>query len=268
MLSKLQKISEYPRKIKDDGSIMTGGGWFLPGTDFLVGGGDLLLNDRGLEYSRRMRGDVEDLLRYLFGLKEDPAYLNGNLALVANDLEFLNMKASAKNKIMSLRSDHGIRKKKYDVTAKSLVPNTITFVDSISRRYNLSDEMGKYRDRIEEDDRRRKLEALEREESKLFEKVRPVPRTAHRDHIKDFMVALMDLGSERGIYMGSEIKEVFDRHYDNVMLSGAGAEMKDYLKNMKRNDVDFMGRDDMIRFGDITDKKRHRLIDYLKSNSI
>lgn len=261
VLSSLKKISEYPKKINDNGAHLANNTRYFPGTDFLLGNYEFILNDVGLDYSLRMRTEVRSLLEYLFDLKEDPSYLNEKLTPIMNDLNFLTKDTGVRQQLKSLRSRYGIRKKKNDVAMTSLPSKTIFFVDEISKRYRLSDEMNDWKEQME---RAKKTKAEKKDPVLTASAAIIEPKTAYRDHVKDFMIDLMDLGSERDYFMGSDIIEVFHSHYSGFMESGADDDLKKAVKRL-REDVHFAGRDYRFVKGDITDMKMHEIIDRLKA---
>jgi hypothetical protein len=246
LLDKLKKISQYPDKISINGY----------GFDSKIG--KLIMNDSGLEKSVDMETEVRSLLEYLSNLNEDPRYLNYAGTPIMEDLLFLISDTGLKQQIQGLGSRNRIKARKFRMFTDSLPQKTINFVNNLSKRYDLVNDMGKYKDKLEEE---REIRA---EQHASEPAVSTEPKTAYKDHVKDFMIDLMDLGSEHGFFTGSDIMEVFDNHYEGFMMSGADDELKSSIKNLK-SDVDFAGRDYCIKDGELTYKKMRRIIDRLKA---
>jgi hypothetical protein len=122
VLSSLKKISDYPGKINNKGMSVVDNIRYFPRTEILIGHVDSVMNHTGLEYSVRMKTEVEGLLKYLIEIKEDPAYLNDRLTPIMEDLRFLVKDTGLVQQIKSMRSSYGIRRKKQDVAFKSLMP--------------------------------------------------------------------------------------------------------------------------------------------------
>ena len=245
VLDKLKKISQYPSKISIN-----------YGYDSKMR--KFIMNDGSLEKSVDMKTEVMSLLEYLSEMNEDPRYLNYTGTPIMEDLLFLVSDTGLKQQFQSLGSRNRIKARKYKVFTDSLPQKTINFVNNLSRRYDLVDDMGKYKNELEEQrEIRVKQHAAE-------SAVSTEPKTAYKDPIKNFMIDLMDLGSEQTFFKGSDIMEVFDNHYKGFLLSGADDELKKSMKDLKR-DIDFAGRDYIVKNGELTDKKVRSIIDRLKA---
>lgn len=246
VLDMLKRISQYPDRIKS-----YNGYAFDSNNNFT-------LNDSGLEKSMDMKTEVVGLMEKLLSLNEDPRYLNQVSGRIMDDLEFITSDTGLRQQIQSLSSGVRIRARKYKVLNDSLPQKTINFVSAVTKHYGLVEDMMEYKDGLEKE--RKELENRHFAKSAASTE----PKTAYKDRAKDFIIELMDLGSEHGFFTGSDLIGVLDNHYENFMLSGADDDLKRAMKGL-RDDINLAGRDYVVKSGELTDKKVRGIVDRLKA---
>lgn len=242
VLSKLISISGYPHAIMKDGTSCNAY--------------DSFMTDKGLAQSLDMKGDVLDLAKYLFSVKESPSYLNDSLDEIMDSLFFLTQKTGFRQRVASLSTKDGILKEKYRVVKEELPDRTVRFVSEISGRYGLGDYMKAYR-----------AQGSSQPPAPPGQSYSTHPKSADRLEIKRFEGELMRLWFEKDFATGAEIKDAFAASYEKALLSGLEKDKKEYLKNLKENDIDLLDRDDVVRKGDLTYKKITILVEKLRPYS-